>query len=646
MSKTLTCSNCGWSSTTQSSTYTYDKLNRVVSQTDPAVADRVTGATHTKRTTTVYDADGHITSQTMADLTGGDASRTVSATYNTHGQQITSTDPANNTTTFGYDAYGNKNKVIDASNTETDYAFDANGHLTTTTLKAWTGDPVNPSSPGDLVVESRAYDPAGRLGSITDAMGWVTSYTYTDDGLTAAVTRSDPAHPGTSFVQESDSYDAAGNPIVRFTNNGATKTTMAVDSNNRVTSTVLDPSGVNRATTYVYNPDDAVLSTRTSAASGSSTVDATYDLMGRMTSKSVDLPTGTGGPAGWWRLNETAGTAGSDASGNQHPVALSAGASWSGGSSSALQLDGSTGAAATAGPVLDTTQSFTVSAWVNAAAFTSGKDMTVAEQDATHQSGFYLGYDSSAPGHWTFARARQDTSNAAWVLADSPDTPSANTWYHLVGVFDATNGGLSVYVNGTVKGTATDSTPIGSTGPLVIGRSDGDGCPCEYFDGQVSNVQVYPRALSAGEVSTLYTNGRTGVALASNRLTTTWTLDKRGLPTASTDPNGNTTTYTYDEANQHVRCGDRGRGRRRQCQHHDVRCGRAAGVRHVAVVHATGRHGDRPGVAQDIHRSRSGRDHDGPAEPPDLVRVRPDGPSREGDRAEHRHHPLHLRPAR
>ena len=39
--------------------------------------------------------------------------------------------------------------------------------------------------------ESRAYDPAGRLASVTDSMGWVTSYTYLDNGLTATVIRSD-----------------------------------------------------------------------------------------------------------------------------------------------------------------------------------------------------------------------------------------------------------------------------------------------------------------------------------------------------------------------------------------------------------------------------------------------------------------------
>ena len=69
---------------------TFDKLNRLTTETDPAFTNAVTGAVHQKKTTTVYDADGNVTSQQVQDLTGGDASRTVSATFNNHDQQVTS----------------------------------------------------------------------------------------------------------------------------------------------------------------------------------------------------------------------------------------------------------------------------------------------------------------------------------------------------------------------------------------------------------------------------------------------------------------------------------------------------------------------------------------------------------------------------
>ena len=47
----------------------------------------------------------------------------------------------------------------------------------------------------------------------------------------------------------------------------------------------------------------------------------------------------------------------------------------------------------------------------------------------------------------------------------------------------------------------------------------------------------------------MYKAGRNGGTTASStELTTTWTLDERGLPTSMTDPDGNVTNYTYDEA--------------------------------------------------------------------------------------------------
>jgi len=66
--------------------YAYDGENRVVTETDPGATNRVTGAVHTAQTTTAYDADGNVSSQTVADTTGGDASREVSYAYTPLGQ--------------------------------------------------------------------------------------------------------------------------------------------------------------------------------------------------------------------------------------------------------------------------------------------------------------------------------------------------------------------------------------------------------------------------------------------------------------------------------------------------------------------------------------------------------------------------------
>jgi large repetitive protein len=108
---------------------------------------------------------------------------------------------------------------------------------------------------------------------------------------------------------------------------------------------------------------------------------------------------------------------------------------------------------------------------------------------------------------------------------------------------------MSLYVNGALAATGTNSTPWSGSGPLTIGGDQqAGGAKSGFFKGQVADVQVYQRALSSSDVSTLYSGGRSGAALGSNAHTTSWTLDERGLPTSMTDPNGNTTNYNYDEA--------------------------------------------------------------------------------------------------
>lgn len=190
---------------------TYDKNDQVLTETTPSVTNRVTGAKHQAKTTTGYDPDGNILSQSVQDLTGGDTARVTSMTYDANNLLATRTDPGGDTTSFEYDAYGNKVKETDPAGTVNTYTFDGEQRPLTTSLLNYTGDPYNPTAPTTLVQESRAYDPAGRLASITDSLGWQTAYTYTDDGLSATVARKDPG-TGKSFTEQANTYDAARQP--------------------------------------------------------------------------------------------------------------------------------------------------------------------------------------------------------------------------------------------------------------------------------------------------------------------------------------------------------------------------------------------------------------------------------------------------
>src|SRR5207247_2156367 len=97
------------------------------------------------------------------------------------------------------------------------------------------------------------------------------------------------------------------------------------------------------------------------------------------------------------------------------------------------------------------------------------------------------------------------SSPASYPVASASTTPVAtNTWTHLVGTFDATTGAMSIYVNGALAGSGTNTSPWSGTGPLTIGGlKQANGTTSNFFTGSVANVQVYNRTLSASEASTL-----------------------------------------------------------------------------------------------------------------------------------------------
>ena len=383
--------------------YAYDPMGQVTTETDPPVTDRVTGAVHTAQITTSYDPDGDVLSQTVADTTGGDAARTASYGYNAYDQITSRTNAAGAKTAYSYDAYGNLASETDPAGNVTSYGYDPNGQLLTTTLQNYTGSPPGSQPPAPLVEDTRAYDPAGRLASVTDSMGWITSYTYTDNGLQAKVIRSDP-HTGASFTQLSDTYNAADQLVQEVTGNGATTTAYTVDPAGRTTSQTLDPAALDRTTSYTYSPDDQVTSQTLTGPGSSTPVESTsytYDPMGNRTSETQYLQ-GGGNPDGWWRLDQASGTSVSDASGTGNNATAS-NVTWSGGAGS---FNGSSSQVTTTGPVLDTTGSFTVSAWVYLPSAAAG----------------YQGYVSQPPARKTGSGCNSTPTPASGTSTGPPPT--------------------------------------------------------------------------------------------------------------------------------------------------------------------------------------------------------------------------------
>ncbi|MEU8238903.1 LamG-like jellyroll fold domain-containing protein [Actinoplanes missouriensis] len=527
----------------RTTTYGYDALSRMTGRTEPPVTDKVTGVVHTASTSMTYDADGFLLERTTVDKSGGDPPRTVTYAYNEHGQQSTVTDTAGNPTRYTYDVLGQLVTETDPGGGVTRNAYDVNGQLTSTVVAGWTGDPNNPSPPRDLTISTKTYDPAGRLASDIDAMNWVTAYTYTDNGLTATITRRDPA-TGATFVRENNTYDANGNLVSQKTNNGVTLTTHTVDAAGRTTASAVDPSGVNRITQYDYSDDDALLATNRRVGTGpvKERLTYAYDAAGHQISEALWLK-GTD-RAARWRLDGLTDGRTADDVGNGALTPIG-GVTFAGERDGAATLNGTDGRLTSAATPIDSSRSFTVAAWVKLNA--TGRTGQAVSADGNKQSPFQLRYDATT-NRWQFITSTFDSAAPAAIASTSTSTPGTGTWTHLAGVYDASSNTMRLYVNGSLQDTDTGARPFASSGGTTVGAGRWNGTVTDFWQGQVDDVQLYQKALTGTEVTAVRDGA--GPGGDARVIRTSYRVDENGLVRARTDPNGDTTDYTYDEADR------------------------------------------------------------------------------------------------
>ncbi|WNM29437.1 LamG-like jellyroll fold domain-containing protein [Streptomyces sp. Li-HN-5-11] len=219
------------------------------------------------------------------------------------------------------------------------------------------------------------------------------------------------------------------------------------------------------------------------------------------------------GPVDQWSMDEGSGMTAVDSVGGRN-AGLTGGASWTGRArlGKALQGNGTSGYAVTASSALDTTNSFTVSAWVRLNSLSTNS--TFISQEGVNADGFQL-YYSTAYG-WVFNRHASDVASPTIVRARSSATPVTGVWTHLLGVYDAQTQEIRLYVNGVNDGSlnAPFTTPWKAAGPVDIGRRLYQGTWGEYMAGSIDEVTIWNRILSSEEVADLQamTNASTGEA--------------------------------------------------------------------------------------------------------------------------------------
>lgn len=211
---------------------------------------------------------------------------------------------------------------------------------------------------------------------------------------------------------------------------------------------------------------------------------------------------------GHWTFDEGSGTTAADSSGGGHPLALMNGAGWGRGliGPGSLSLNGNGQYAQSAGPVIDTTQSFSVSVWVNLSN-TNGYQ-TFVSQDGTNVSGFYLQLRGDSH-RFAFTRIAYDSTQALGIIASADSIiPQPGVWYHLTGVYDAQAQTISLYVNGTLQQTQSFVPNWSAGGSLAVGRSLYGGNHVDFVSGLIDDVRTYSGVLTSGQIAALAGPGR------------------------------------------------------------------------------------------------------------------------------------------
>ena len=205
----------------------------------------------------------------------------------------------------------------------------------------------------------------------------------------------------------------------------------------------------------------------------------------------TNAATGGGGGGGgditsnlahWWKFDEGTGTTAADSAGSD-TATLHGTTAWTAGmiGANAIAYPSATGSGCSLASSVTTGTTFTYAAWI----YWKGAA-------ATYQNLFSQGGSS---GFWI------NSSKIDWVFSGldhrSNTVITANTWHHIAVVCNSS--AVTFYLDGVPDGTTSSAVSFTADGMGADGGNSG-----EAFNGNHDDVRFYTRALSATDISTLY----------------------------------------------------------------------------------------------------------------------------------------------
>ena len=227
--------------------------------------------------------------------------------------------------------------------------------------------------------------------------------------------------------------------------------------------------------------------------------------------KPSGTPDVTSGRVGWWRFDEDTGTVANDSSGSGNAEYFTNSPSWTTGViNSAAHFTGGSYSAAYAAPA--GTYPITMCAWVKLDSTTlanGSAEIIVSQIQVSTLAAFYCAYfRNDASGGTGLKMIAQDTSGANFLASFYVMTYDTG-WHHLVFEWNSISA-QTIYVDGAVVSASYQSGGGGNPNPsglnmTFIGETLYNGSSTYApLSGSVDDVRIYNRALSAGEVTTIY----------------------------------------------------------------------------------------------------------------------------------------------
>jgi hypothetical protein len=221
------------------------------------------------------------------------------------------------------------------------------------------------------------------------------------------------------------------------------------------------------------------------------------------------------GLSGYWRLDATSGATAYDSSGNGSNGTVNGATVGVAGGPPGLSyyFDGIDDNVSMGNSVcnFNDTDPLSIALWVKGLGSATG-DMLVSNLGTLNQGYNLVLWENAGADHGQIAVGFAGT--LGWIRVDTSVTVADNTWHHVVMTYDGSGAstGVKLYVDGvydsvpvTVNAGPQGDMSNSTTGPFNIGDG-GMGAGYET-EGNIAQVRVYNKVLSASEVDDLYQDG-------------------------------------------------------------------------------------------------------------------------------------------